>query len=139
MQNSQLIYPGDESAAHDGRAADRFEDASRRDVGSFELRLLASIHNLQDRAWGANLQAHLSGVLGRDVAIGQLYLALSKLEQRGLISFEKKGPEPIRGGRSKKVFRLETPGAKALVRTAAVVNAPGVLRHLENSHGESAT
>jgi PadR family transcriptional regulator PadR len=106
-------------------------------VGPFELRLLASINSLRDQAWGSKLQVELSRILGRDVAVGQLYLALSKLEQRGFISSEQLNPEPVRGGRSKKVFRLEAPGARALERTAAVVNAPGALRPMERYHGET--
>jgi PadR family transcriptional regulator, regulatory protein PadR len=109
-----------------------------QELGSFELKLLASINKLREAAWGSKLQAELSELLGRNVAIGQLYLSLSKLERKGLISSELKDPEPIRGGRSKKVFRLETSGARALARTAAIVNASGVLPPTEKTHGEIA-
>jgi len=112
--------------------------AEVHELGSFELKLLATINKLREEAWGSKLQAELSQLLGRDVAVGQLYLALSKLERKGMISADAKNPEPIRGGRTKKVFRLEAPGAKALARTAAIVNAPGVLRPMENIHGETA-
>lgn len=108
-------------------------------VGSFELRLLAAINSLGNEAWGSKLQDTLSQALKRDVAIGQLYLALSKLESRGFIKSSVKDPEPVRGGRSKKVFRLETPGAKALERSAAELNALGALRPKEKYHGEYAT
>ena len=110
-----------------------------KEPGLFELRLLASINYLREKAWGSNLQRHLSQVLGRDVAIGQLYQALARLERRGLIAFEIKDPEPIRGGRSKKGFRLEAPGARALERTVADVSALGALRPKEKYHGETAT
>lgn len=114
------------------------QEAEVRELGSFELKLLASINKLRDHAWGSNLQADISQLVGRDVAIGQLYLALSKLEKKGMISADKKDPEPVRGGRSKKVFRLETPGAKALARTVEFLNAPRVLRPQENKNGEFA-
>lgn len=113
-------------------------DGRIHELGSFELILLTSINKLRDTAWGSKLQAELSEILGRNVAIGQLYLSLAKLESKGLISSELVDPEPVRGGRSKKVFRLETPGAKALARTAAILNAPGALRPKEISHGENA-
>lgn len=108
-----------------------------REVGSFELTLLSAINALRSEAWGSNLQKHTSRVLGRDVAIGQLYLGLARLEQKGLISSEQKDPEPIRGGRSKKVFKLEAPGVKALERMAAIVDARGA-SPTEKYHGESA-
>lgn len=109
-----------------------------RSAGSFELTLLSSINALRNEAWGSNLQRHTSRFLGRDVAIGQLYLALARLEQKGLISSEQKDPEPVRGGRSKKVFKLEAPGARALENMAAVVNARGALQLEGSHHGEYA-
>lgn len=108
-------------------------------VGSFELKLLAAINSLGLEAWGSKLQETLSLAMKRDVAIGQLYLALSKLENRGFITSSVKNPEPVRGGRSKKVFRLETPGVKALERSAAELEALGALRPKEKYHGEYAT
>lgn len=108
-------------------------------IGSFEQRVLAAIKSLGEEAWGSKLQATLSEALKRDIAIGQLYLSLSKLEAKGLISSSTKNPEPVRGGRSKKVFRLETPGAKALERSAAELEALGALRPMEKYHGEFAT
>lgn len=92
-------------------------------VGPFSLRVLASIQRLGNRAWGANLQRDLSEMLERDVAIGQLYLALSKLNRQGLISFWLRDPEPVQGGRSKKVFRLEALGAQVLASAAAELSA----------------
>jgi DNA-binding PadR family transcriptional regulator len=108
-------------------------------VGPFELRLLASINVLRSEAWGSNLQRHLSKSLGRDVAIGQLYLALARLEQKGFISSTQRDPEPRKGGRSKKVFRLEASGVRALENTAAMLRASGALRaeSQENTYGET--
>jgi hypothetical protein len=92
-------------------------------IGPFSLRVLASIQRLGDRAWGANLQRDLSEMLGRDVAIGQLYLALSKLVDQQLISFRHTKPEPVQGGRSKKIFQLEVLGAQVLGSAAAELSA----------------
>ena len=110
---------------------------AKREVGSFELTLLSAINFLRAEASGSNLMKHISRILGRDVAIGQLYLALSRLEQKGLISSEQKNPEPVRGGRSKKVFKLEAPGVKALERMAAIVTTRGALPQ-ERYHGDFA-
>lgn len=87
-------------------------------IGSFEQMLLEAIFSLGSQAYGSKLQDRLSCDLGRDVTIGQLYLSLSKLEGRGLISYTMQNPNPVRGGRSKKLFRLETLGEKALERLA---------------------
>lgn len=109
-----------------------------REVGTFEVTLLASIRALKETAWGSNLQRHLSSTLGRDVAVGQLYLALSKLERRGFISSKTIDPEPTRGGRRKKVFHLEASAVEALDRISAVVNTTDALPLAERKHGELA-
>ena len=111
----------------------RIRDADRPrelEVGPFELKLLASINALRGEAWGSKLLADLSLTLDRDVAIGQLYLALGKLERKGMISSTIKDPEPKRGGRSKKVYRLEAPGVRALDRTAALFATSGAPNRL---------
>jgi hypothetical protein len=92
-------------------------------VGPFSLRVLASIQRLGARAWGANLQRDLSEMLERDVAVGQLYLALSKMVDQRLISFRQTEPEPVQGGRSKKIFQLEALGAQVLENAAAELSA----------------
>lgn len=86
----------------------------QRLLGAFSLRLLASIKHLGDQAWGSNLQRDMSERLGRKVAIGQLYLTLSRLCDHGLVSSSTLAAQPVQGGRAKKLFRLEERGERAL-------------------------
>lgn len=126
MKNSCALYTFEKAIAHDD--AKTFNGTTKastsaipsRLIGGFSLRLLASIKQLGDRAWGANLQRDLSQRLGREVAIGQLYLTLSRLADHGLVSFKLLDPEPVQGGRAKKLFRLEASGEQAL--DSATVN-----------------
>lgn len=76
----------------------------------------------------------MSRFLGRDVAIGQLYAALSRLEDKGMISFSSSIPEARRGGRAKKVFRLEAPGVRALESIATVLKRHGALPSQESGY-----
>lgn len=89
-------------------------------LGAFSLRLLASIKHLGDEAWGSNLQRDMSARLGRDVAIGQLYLTLSRLSDHGLVSSRTIAAQPVPGGRAKKLFQLEDRGEQALATVAEV-------------------
>ncbi|MCZ6755603.1 MAG: PadR family transcriptional regulator, partial [Gemmatimonadetes bacterium] len=50
----------------------------------------------------------------RAAAIGQVYSALERLELKGYLVSHLTGPEPVRGGRSKKLYRLTPEGATAL-------------------------
>jgi PadR family transcriptional regulator, regulatory protein PadR len=86
--------------------------------GNFSLTLLSAIRKLGDRATGTQLRQSLSESLGRDVAIGQLYLTLSKMEDQGLISYRVIESKPTRGGRAKKLYQLETLGAQVLNNAA---------------------
>lgn len=104
----------------------------QRAIGHFEIRLLAEIVRLGDDAWASRLRSSISENLGRDVVLAQLYLALSKLQKRGLISFRQLPSEPRQGGRSKKVFFIEAPGREALSDAAAAIDTgahPRVSHH----------
>lgn len=105
-------------------------------LGSFELQLLISIAALKDTAWGSKLQETLSEELGRDVAIGQLYLALSKLERKGFIRSRDTVPEKVRGGRSKKVFSPSGAGTRALEELTAVLRGPSSRLFEESTNGQ---
>ena len=104
-------------------------------VGPFELRVLRTINHLREEAYGAEIRRTLSDLLGRDVAIGQVYVTVDRLERKGFVSSEFSDPKPIRGGRAKRVFHLEAPGVRALEIAAAAIHAAGALRKKESSYG----
>lgn len=105
-------------------------------LGSFELQLLLSIIALKDNAWGSKLQKYLSDELGRDVAIGQLYLALSKLQRKGFIESRDTVPEKVRGGRSKKVFSPSGAGTRALEELTVALRGPSSRLLEESPYGQ---
>lgn len=98
----------------------RLLKSSLDEVGPFEFEVLHAIRHLRNDAYGAKICIHLSDILHRDVAIGQVYTALSRLQEKSLVSSTFTKPEPRRGGRSRKVFMLTKPGSRIL-DTAAVV------------------
>jgi DNA-binding PadR family transcriptional regulator len=88
-------------------------------VGPVELNALGAIKQLGRNAYGSKIRVLLSQEFGRDVAIGQVYVTLGRLQRRGFISSQKESLEPHQYGRAKLVFRLEGPGKKALEMAAA--------------------
>ena len=58
----------------------------------------------------------LSG--GKTVALGAVYATLDRLEDKGLIASWLANPTPERGGRSKRHYRLESNGERALRESA---------------------
>jgi PadR family transcriptional regulator PadR len=50
----------------------------------------------------------------RAVTIGSVYGTLERLEEKGLVSSSRGEPDPVRGGRARRYFRVEPSGEAAL-------------------------
>ena len=87
---------------------------SAQALGKFALSVMDSIARLKSFAWVANLHLDLSQKLNRTVSLPQLYSTLAKLERDKLVTFELMPAEPVRGGRAKRLFRLERDGEDVL-------------------------
>jgi PadR family transcriptional regulator, regulatory protein PadR len=51
---------------------------------------------------------------GRNISIGAVYATLERLEAKGYVGSFTGDPTPERGGRAKRVFRIEGAGKRAL-------------------------
>ena len=51
---------------------------------------------------------------GRNISIGAVYATLERLEAKGYVSSFTGEPTPERGGRAKRIFRVEAAGKRAL-------------------------
>jgi DNA-binding PadR family transcriptional regulator len=67
---------------------------------------------------------------GRDVSIGAIYTTLQRLESKGYVSSAVGEPTAERGGRAKRMFRLEAEGRRALraSQTAIAQMSAGIQR-----------
>lgn len=89
-------------------------------LGEFEQLVLLSILALdQDDAYGMRIREELRETGGRDVSAPTVYSALERLEEKGMVASTLGEPTPERGGRAKKLFRVEPTGEKALRRARA--------------------
>src|SRR5580658_2374184 len=89
-------------------------------VGQFEQIVLTAILSLRDDAYGVTIHekaAELSAP--KKVSLGAVYITLDRLEDKGLIASWLSDPTPQRGGRSKRFYRLEALGERALEESAA--------------------
>ncbi len=82
--------------------------------------LLAVQKLAPERAYGSAVQALLEEVTGEGVALGAIYTTLYRLEEKGFLRSEKSEPEPVRGGRSKRLYHLQGLGERALQTTDAM-------------------
>jgi DNA-binding PadR family transcriptional regulator len=86
----------------------------RTDLGDLEHLVLLAILRLGSDAYGIPILDEVSARSGRDVSRATVYVALKRLEQKGLVSSRLGDSTPERGGRAKRYFKLKPSGLKAL-------------------------
>ena len=101
-------------------------------LGSFEQLILFTVLRLGDEAYGVAIRDVLEEKTGRAVSSGAIYTALSRLEERALVSSRIGDPTPGRAGRPPKYYRVEPEGARLLLATYASLQsvAGGILPDL---------
>ena len=72
--------------------------------------ILLAVIRLGDSAYGVPISRELLETTGRDVALGSVYAALDRLEQKDFVSSTLGDPTPARGGRAKRYFRVTPKG-----------------------------
>jgi DNA-binding PadR family transcriptional regulator len=84
-------------------------------IGQFEQIVLTAILTLGDNAYGVTIHAKVEELSRpKRVVLGAVYATLDRLEDKGMIGSWLSGPTPERGGRSKRHYRLEKLGERAL-------------------------
>jgi PadR family transcriptional regulator, regulatory protein PadR len=88
-------------------------------LGQFEQAVMTAILTLGDNAYGVTIHAKVEELSRpRKVARGAVYATLDRMEDKGLIASWLSDPTPERGGRSKRHYRIEKSGEKALRESA---------------------
>ena len=88
-------------------------------LGEFELLVLLAIARLDQDAYGVTIQAALESETTRDVTLGAIYKTLGRLEDKGYVAARLGDPTPQRGGRRKKLYRIQPLGSRALRQCVA--------------------
>src|SRR5262249_34401058 len=83
---------------------------SSSSLSNFELMVMLALIRLGDEAYGVPISQEIAAQSGRDVALGSVYAALERLEDRGLVSSSVGEPTPERGGRAKRYFQVSDKG-----------------------------
>ncbi|SRR5258706_2874187 len=83
-------------------------------IGMYEYSVLLAIKALDDDAYGAEINRFLVKKLGRKRITAQIYMALIRLKDRGLVSTTKTKPLPIKGGRSRTLYTVKPKGIKTI-------------------------
>ncbi len=86
-------------------------------LGEFELVVLLALARLGNDAYGVSIYEEIQRITGRDASVPAVYVTLTRLEKKGLVSSRVGEPTGERGGRAKKFFQVEPAGADALKRS----------------------
>ena len=112
------------------------EMPSRSHLGEFELMILLALIRLGDDAYGVPISKELLETTGRDVAIGSVYAALDRLEQKEFVASMLGDPTPARGGRAKRYFRVTPKGLReAKMTKKALISLWRGIPQLEGERG----
>lgn len=91
--------------------------SSRDYLGEFEHVVLLAVLRLDDQAYGVTVRQEIEAHTKREVSIGAIYATLDRLEAKGYVRSRAGEPTPVRGGRSKRYFRITAQGVSAVNRT----------------------
>jgi PadR family transcriptional regulator PadR len=89
---------------------------------------------LDQNAYAMTVRREIEQCTGRDISIGAVYATLDRLESKGFVTSFTGEPTPERGGRTKRVFRVEAAGKRAsqLTRQTIVSLTAGLKDGLES-------
>ena len=64
--------------------------------------------------WNFALREDLAERSGKEYSVGAIYTTLQRLEDKGLLASRASAPLPVRGGRSRRQFRVTSAGSRAI-------------------------
>jgi DNA-binding PadR family transcriptional regulator len=83
-------------------------------LGDFEAYVLQAVWDNDGNAYGVTIRRAVDQLQGKTASLGAVYTTLDRLERKGYITSWMGEPVPERGGRSKKLYRIDGNGMRAL-------------------------
>lgn len=90
--------------------------------GQFEMMVMLALLQLDNRAYGAAVRAHMEARTARAVSYGALYVTFDRLEDKGWVQSEAE-PAPGRGGRPRRYVTVTAAGKRALAGARRAMDA----------------
>ena len=86
--------------------------AKREYLGQLELMVLLAVMRSGHNAYGVAISLEIEDKSGREVALGSVYAALERLENKGFVISRLGEPTAERGGKARSYFKLTSAGLK---------------------------
>lgn len=90
-------------------------------LGGFEQAVMLAIVRLGEDAYGRAILKEVQHRMRREVAAGAVHATLGRLENKRLLASWLERGTPVRGGRSRRFYRLQPAGLRALNDAREVV------------------
>jgi PadR family transcriptional regulator PadR len=90
---------------------------SQSPLGEFEILILLAALRLQEDATGSRVRDEIEKITGRRVARGAVYVTMDRLEEKRLLASHRAAPTPERGGRPRRIYRVQPAGVRAVERS----------------------
>lgn len=94
----------------------------RNFLGEFEQVVLLAMARAGKEAYAVSIHDEILQTTGRSVSIPAVYVTLSRLEKKGLVTSWMGEPSPTRGGRAKRYFKPSDKGRAALEQSRSVLD-----------------
>jgi DNA-binding PadR family transcriptional regulator len=88
--------------------------SARASIGEFEEMVLLSILQVGEDAYGVSILEEIRSRTGRAVLRPAVYVALSRLEEKGMVSRRAGAGAPGRSGRARTFYRVTPSGLEAV-------------------------
>ena len=108
----------------------------RDNLGNCELMVMLAVMRLGENAYGVPISREIESTTKREVAVGSVYAALERLEDKGLVASRVGEPTAERGGRAKRYFRITAKGLRVVRDTQHALTR--LWRGLPGLEGETA-
>jgi DNA-binding PadR family transcriptional regulator len=83
-------------------------------LGEVEQLVLLAVLRLGDEAYAVPIRELIARDAGVELSRGTIYVTLERLEQKGYVTSWFSDPQAIRGGKSRRFFRLKPAGVSAI-------------------------
>jgi DNA-binding PadR family transcriptional regulator len=100
-------------------------------IGAFEELVLLAVLGLDGSGYGVSIRDELEAETGETISLGAVYATLDRLERKGLVRSTVGSATAERGGRRKRVFRVNATGTaalRAMQRIRSQLGAPAPAR-----------
>jgi PadR family transcriptional regulator, regulatory protein PadR len=86
----------------------------RAHLAEFELMVLLAVIRLGENAYGVPISREIEARTGREAALGSVYAALERMEDKRFVQSRLGERTAERGGRAKRYFRVTAQGLRAV-------------------------